>query len=191
MGELAEKYHQEKEKNRQLLSELKRMNDTLSRFESRISVLGREKKTLESEIDKMKEKQALTQKLEAHDLSEHGFLSRSPLIQQQPAKTQIVRDLYYNEAKIVKKEDYDSRSQYSNFVKDMLSSSHEEEPDDKGKFRMQKIEMQHLKHNTATVEPQTDKQPEVPQQKPRRSTDLIGNTSNGNSRQQNFRGRQP
>jgi hypothetical protein len=56
MGELAEKYHQEKEKNRQLLSELKRMNDTLSRFESRISVLGREKKTLESEIDKMKEK---------------------------------------------------------------------------------------------------------------------------------------
>lgn len=60
MGELAEKYHQEKEKNRQLLSELKRMNDTLSRFESRISVLGREKKTLESEIDKMKEKQALT-----------------------------------------------------------------------------------------------------------------------------------
>lgn len=60
MGELAEKYHLEKEKNRQLLSELKRMNDTLSRFESRISVLGREKKTLESEMDIIKEKQALT-----------------------------------------------------------------------------------------------------------------------------------
>ena len=60
MGELAEKYHLEKEKNRQLLSELKRMNDTLSRFESRISVLGREKKTLESEMDMIKEKQALT-----------------------------------------------------------------------------------------------------------------------------------
>jgi hypothetical protein len=46
------------------------MNDTLSRFESRISVLGREKKTLESEIDKIREKQALTQKIDANRLTE-------------------------------------------------------------------------------------------------------------------------
>ena len=39
MGELAEKYHLEKEKNRLLLSELQRMNETLARFESRINAL--------------------------------------------------------------------------------------------------------------------------------------------------------
>ena len=54
MGELAERYHQEKEKNKQLLSELQRMNQTLARFESRISTLGREKKTLERDIDTLK-----------------------------------------------------------------------------------------------------------------------------------------
>ena len=36
MGELAEKYHIEKEKNRQLLGELDRMNGTISRFEERM-----------------------------------------------------------------------------------------------------------------------------------------------------------
>ena len=33
MGELAEKYHLEREKNRQLVGELTRMNETLSMFE--------------------------------------------------------------------------------------------------------------------------------------------------------------
>ncbi len=50
LGDLAERYRQEKEKNKQLMYELQRMNETLARFESRISVLGREKKTLESVI---------------------------------------------------------------------------------------------------------------------------------------------
>ncbi len=54
LGDLAERYRQEKEKNKQLMYELQRMNETLARFESRISILGREKKTLESDIEKLK-----------------------------------------------------------------------------------------------------------------------------------------
>ena len=33
MGDLAEKYHLEKEKNKSLVSELQRLNETLNRFE--------------------------------------------------------------------------------------------------------------------------------------------------------------
>ena len=46
--------------------------------------------------------------------------------------------------------EYDSRSQYSNFVKDMLSSSNEAEDEGYNKFKMHKIETHH-KYNTATA----------------------------------------
>lgn len=47
MGDLAEKFHLEKAKNRQLLSELHRLNETLARFEARILVLTKEKKGIQ------------------------------------------------------------------------------------------------------------------------------------------------
>lgn len=56
MGDLAEKYHFEKEKNKQLLNELQRMNTTLARFEARITILTKEKKALTTEYDKLKER---------------------------------------------------------------------------------------------------------------------------------------
>jgi response regulator of citrate/malate metabolism len=40
--------------------ELQRMNQTLARFESRISTLGREKKTLERDLDTMRQKQTMS-----------------------------------------------------------------------------------------------------------------------------------
>ncbi len=64
MGELAEKFHFEKEKNKQLLNELQRMNATLARFEARITILTKEKKSLTAECDKLKERQTLSYKLE-------------------------------------------------------------------------------------------------------------------------------
>lgn len=64
MGDLAEKYHSEKDKNRQLLSELQRMNQTLARFEFRINALSKEKLTLVGDLEKLKEKANLTYKLD-------------------------------------------------------------------------------------------------------------------------------
>jgi len=65
MGELAEKYHSEKDKNRLLSSELRRMNDTLARFEHRITALLREKRTLAGDIEGLRERLALSSKLSA------------------------------------------------------------------------------------------------------------------------------
>ncbi|TNV85686.1 hypothetical protein FGO68_gene2776 [Halteria grandinella] len=113
MGDLAEKYHLEKEKNRTLVLELQRMNETLARFEQRINALLKEKKSLASDLEQIKEKYDLSKKLrgsteERRDLSN----IREQLNQQQQS--------YVNPNVM---SEPDCRSQYSNFVKDMLSNT--------------------------------------------------------------------
>lgn len=75
MGELAEKYHAEKDKNRMLSSELRRMNDTLARFEHRITALLREKRTLAGDIEGLRERLALSSKLSVEQRRSEGTRS--------------------------------------------------------------------------------------------------------------------
>jgi hypothetical protein len=63
MGDLAEKYHQEREKNKQLVLELQRMNETLRRFELSINALQKEKKTMARDLEVIREKYSLSNKL--------------------------------------------------------------------------------------------------------------------------------
>jgi hypothetical protein len=170
-------------------------------------MLGRDKKTLESEIEQIRHKQALTQKIDRDSRfiggagsDEHGILhlggptkgeregERAPA-----AKTQEVRDFYYKEGNHNSGGAMDSRSHYSNFVKDMTQSSQDKNEDDGSGDRfikMNKVEML-MKNNNNTVTVDTNEKQELSVPAKRHSADLLGANTNVSSRQQNFlRGRQ-
>ena len=110
MGDLAEKYHSERDKNRILVSELHRMNETLQRFESRINSLQKEKRALATDLETLKEKQTLSNKLQPNIASE---AQRSYDRREQFEQT--------NHHKVVFSEP-DCRNQYSHFVRDVVLS---------------------------------------------------------------------